>query len=227
MIELPTYEEMFYYVKRTLEKNQGEVKEKYWLKFRKRSEHIKRTCIWLSRLITEPSDLEIADPYPLMTAAIFHDCGYRLENHQVSKKNHGALGAEIFSKFAEDKGYEKAQIDKIAGWILHHSNKSLLKETETEPELILLLEADILDEEGALSIVCDCMAQGMLGADDYYNAICRLQKFSAVILKENPMVTKKAKLYWKQKQQIVQSFLEALEVDLGKDILDKCDLPVI
>lgn len=215
---MPTYEEMFYYVRDILERNGGEVKEKYWLIFRKRSQHTRRTCLWLWRLICEPADLTIENPYLLMTAAIFHDSGYRMENNQVSKNDHGKAGAQVFRDFAKDKGFTRDQIDQICGWITVHSDKSLLKDLKSPPELVLLMEADLLDEEGALAVVCDCMAQGILGPNEYRDAVQRISHFSAKVLDENPMVTPKAIKYWEQKQKIVRDFLEALELDLGYPI---------
>lgn len=216
----PTYEEMFLYVKNTLEENGGEIKEKYWLTFRKRSEHTRRTCLWLSRLLDEPADLKEVDEYSLMTAAIFHDSGYRMENNRVSKTDHGLAGAEVFKAYAEGKAFREDQVEKICRWIAVHSDKKLLRDPASPPELVLLLEADLLDEEGALAVVCDCVAQGMLGARDYKDATERLSKYSASILNSNPMITPKAVRFWEQKQRLIAHFLTELENDLGYPVRD-------
>jgi uncharacterized protein len=43
--------------------------------------------------------------------------------------------------------------------VKNHSNKQLMTAKGTPLELILLMEADLLDETGALSIVWDCMME--------------------------------------------------------------------
>ena len=76
-----------------------------------------------------------------------------------------------------------------------------------------LLEADLMDEEGAMGVVWDCMAMGNVHANSYAKAYYHIMENSN---KEepNPMVTEKAKAYWDEKKRIVARFAELLADDL-------------
>ena len=98
--------------------------------------------------------------------------------------------------------YDVSYIPIISNNISLHSNKSLLKQDDTPIELILLMEADLLDETGALSIVFDCMSSGERYSDSYEEAYKRICKFSCRIFKENPMVTPEAIKIWEEKKNL-------------------------
>ena len=76
------------------------------------------------------------------------------------------------------------------------------------------MEADLLDEEGALGIAWDLMARGIDNPLSYYDAIHVLNEHSAHILNQNYMLTPKAKAYWEEKKQFVKEFIEQMEKDL-------------
>ena len=97
--------------------------------------------------------------------------------------------------------------------IARHSDKSLLKEPDTELEMILLLEADLLDEEGAMGIVWDCMTMGNLHASSYARAYYHIME-SSNKEEPSPMVTERAKAIWEEKKEIVAKFVKLLEDDL-------------
>lgn len=103
--------------------------------------------------------------------------------------------------------------EKVERLIYAHSNKALLKEKNIGLELILLMEADLLDEEGAMGIVWDCMSMGNIHASSYAAAYYHIMENSN---KEepNPMVTERAKVFWEKKKQVVSEFAEILAEDL-------------
>lgn len=84
-------------------------------------------------------------------------------------------------------------------------------------ELLLLMEADLLDETGALSIVWDCMSEGAQEIQSFEKTYDHIMKFSYKILKSNPMVTELGKKFWKDKQNLIELFSEQLSFDLGID----------
>ena len=110
--------------------------------FRNRFEHSKRVYKWAKRLAVDcPNiDLDIC-----LTACIFHDVGYA-----YGQDNHPINSAKIFKEYANKMNFEKEFIEKVSNIILVHSDKNLLKDDSSSPDLIILLEADLLDEEGAL-----------------------------------------------------------------------------
>ena len=76
-----------------------------------------------------------------------------------------------------------------------------------------MLEADLLDEEGAMGIVWDCMTMGNAHASSYAKAYYHIME-SSNKEEPNPMVTERARKYWDEKKEIVAIFSRVLEDDL-------------
>ena len=148
----------------------------------------------------------------LLIAALFHDVGYF-----QSIDDHANRSANIFHAYAERKNYDKTQADFIEYLIRSHSNKELLSSDDTPLELILLLEADELDETGALGVLWFGMVAGSRGAEDYDEAFREYLSYARWILDSNPMKTAKAREIWERKQDFIREFFTQLEVDLGID----------
>jgi len=201
--------EIFEEVKDYLEKYGGEDDDRFV--FRKRSGHIWRVFIWAERLIEDCTENINRDA--LLTAALFHDIGYRFKRVQ----DHAAQGALIFKEYAENKNYEKNQADFIEYLIRDHSNKAMLFADHTPLELVFLLEADILDETGAHAILWDGMACGSGYAKSFTEAYKHIEAYSCNIINENPMRTAKAKEIWANKQKLAKEFLSQLKYDLAID----------
>lgn len=201
------FESMLEFVKKTLEDNHAIKPNNPLHQFRDRFMHIKRVYEW-AKVIHE--DLE-CDTDLLYTACIFHDVGYPKTKH-----DHAYNGAQIFKEYALKNNFDKEFIDKVYHMILVHSDKSLIKDPNSSNELILLLEADLLDEEGALGIVWDFMAIGQVKGVTYYDAKEALMH-SKHILNQDYMITKKAKEIWKEKQDLVRLF----DMELTKDLFEE------
>ena len=183
------YEDMLEYVKHILIENKGIRSHKPQLYFRNRFEHIKRVYGWAKRIM---AGVENCDERIVLTAAIFHDCGYTNE----SKKFHAILGANIFMEYAKQHSFDQEFTEIIYDMILNHSNKGLIKEADTPIEMIILLEADLIDEEGALGVVFDLLAEGFKCPDSYDSVFNEIMMHSAHILDQNYMVTPVAKEIW-------------------------------
>ena len=199
------YNEMLEFVKKTLEQASTRKPDNPYHAFRDRYLHSYRVYKWMERII---DDLDV-DKDVCYTAAIFHDVGYSVE-----KKNHALYSDMIFRRYAETHGFPKEFKERVSRCIALHSHKELLNNKDTMPELILLLEADLLDEEGALGIAWDLLAMGAKGASDYKESIEALKIHSGHILSQDYMVTKKAKEYWEHKKEIVRGFIDELLSDL-------------
>ena len=81
---------------------------------------------------------------------------------------------------------------------------------------VLLLEADMLDERGALGILWDAMAEGAKPLQTYEGTLERLKMRKLYRRPErNPLVTERGRAFWAEKQRLHMDFVLALERDLG------------
>ena len=118
-------------------------------------------------------------------------------------------------------GLKNEDNEYIKYLILNHSKKELMQNKNTPIELIILMEADLLDETGALSIVWDCMAEGAQEIQSFEKTYKHIKDKSCKILDINPMVTKPGKEIWKKKQTLVKEFIIQLKYDLcDKEVLE-------
>ncbi len=204
---------LFAYVRSFLEQHGGQQPPSTPFPFRVRSDHIWRVWMWARRLAEDFADAVDLDA--LRTAALFHDIGY---GDAVEGVPHATNSARIFRAWSAAQAMPEKISAYIEFLIAHHSEKERLRQPDTPLELTLLLEADLLDETGALSIVWDCMMEGAREEQSFYEAYRHLQRASAKILDGNPMQTAKAQQLWREKQRLTDIFLEQLAADLGMSI---------
>ncbi|MCI8622200.1 MAG: GNAT family N-acetyltransferase [Provencibacterium sp.] len=207
MERLLLYREMFRFVENHLRACGGE--ECPYAPFRRRSAHIRRVCGWAWRLAKAyPGRVDIDS---LIIAALFHDAGYDGRDRRIG---HALLGAQVFEEYAGQAGLPDAQRAFVRDLVARHSEKGLMLEKDTPPELLLLMEADLLDETGAMSLTWDALAEGAQPEGGFESACRRMNRYSARILSENPMVTQAARSLWQQKQELTAGFLHSLKSDL-------------
>lgn len=206
------YDCMLKFVRETLYANGGDKKKKKYQSFRSRFNHTKRVLSWCERLSKECT-VHINE-YVLFVSAIFHDVGYAISKDETIMP-HAEASTQLFHSYCDTHDVPYSSI--IENNISLHSNKDLLKTEGISIELILLMEADLLDETGALSILFDCMSSGERHLDSYEKAYARICKFSCKILESNPMVTPGGIRIWKEKQELVRLFIRSLESDLNID----------
>lgn len=199
-----SYDDMFLYVKKLLDDNNAIHSKSF--SFRNRYTHIVRVYKWCMRIL---SDFPNCNKDILLTSAIFHDVGYA-----YGQKNHAENSANIFKEYAVNNGFSTDFIDLVYYNIINHSDKTLLNDPNTNKELILLLEADLLDEEGNLGIVWDLLAEGGRNPSSYEDALQALWSHSGHILNQDYMVTPIARMYWDEKKNYVKNFIAGLENDL-------------
>jgi uncharacterized protein len=203
------YDKMFKFVKDYLENNEAETIKIGKFPFRKRSEHIRRVFMWAKR-IADGEDY--VNKEAVLVAAIFHDIGYALS---LDKSKHAEDSAILCEKYLKENGYDTEFISLVTYLVRNHSNKELMTVSDTPLELILLMEADLLDETGALSVVWDCMMEGSEQIQTFEKAYNQIMNYSNKSLKANPMVTAKSKAFWENKQNLMKAFIDQLSFDLG------------
>lgn len=200
------YDEMLKYVYQILSDNDALRSVKKNHGFRNRYEHIKRVLKW-ANIISKGVDLVNEDV--LYTACIFHDVGYA-----YGKENHALKSGIVFKEYVKNKNFNSEFITSVLYCIENHSNKELLKDSSQPIEMILLLEADLLDEEGCMGIVWDLFAEGANNPTDYKDALEAVKLHSAHILNQDYMVTPISKKIWLEKKNFVKNFIESLKDDL-------------
>lgn len=200
------YEEYLKCVKDYLTANNGDVPHNQLMAFRSKYEHTLRVLMWAKRLAEGRNDVNIEVLY---TAAIFHDIG----NSDEDRKAHAKRGADIFYEYGIKNKMELSFIESVKNLIAFHSSKELLKEKNIPIELILLMEADLLDEEGALRMVWYTLDKAVSGANSYEDVYEHIVMGNNKRL-VNPMVTEKAKYYWEEKQRLVEIFTKQLKDDI-------------
>ncbi len=200
------FDNMLGFVKDILEKNNAIKPDKPNQCFRNRYEHSKRVYEWAKRLSKDYNEFDEDVCY---TACIFHDVGYA-----YGKDEHALNSKIIFTEYALNNNFSKEFIDKVSKIIEVHSDKSLLKDPNSTKELIILLESDLMDEEGAMGVVWDLFSLGMEHPDSFDDSIDTLYKHSAHILNQDYMVTPLAKKIWDEKKELVKDFIEQLKEDL-------------
>lgn len=208
----PTYDDMFAHVAQTLadyDARSAQTAEPY----RKRMEHTRRVYMWLERLLTAEADLGAMDAHALRAATIFHDAGYARVTDNADA--HAQFSVQIFNEYAAAHGFDPQLQACIAGLIARHSDKQLLNAPDTPMELVLLMEADLLDETGALSIARDCMAQGREEQPSYAGAYQSAAEQFAREGNQNPMATRQARAIWDAKQALASEFIRQLARDIG------------
>lgn len=164
--------------------------------FRSRADHMYRSYCWAKRILPCRPD---ADAELTLVATLFHDIGVIRATPERLKEGHDLLGA-----------------DTAAALIAGHQQRDLLQTGQITIEHIILMEADMLDERGALGIVWDAMAEGSKTDQSY---LWTLERFKTRKLyrrpERNPMYTELARAFWSEKQKLHMNFVLALERDLG------------
>lgn len=208
------YKKYLIYVREYLTQHNGINSPNPLHPFRSRFHHTIRVLHWCFRLSEEETDI---DREALYIAAIFHDIGYTDRNNET----HAKRSCQAFLEYARTQHMEQELTEKVADMIEKHSDKELLAKADTSKELILLMEADLLDEEGAMGIVWDCMTLGNAHTNSYGNAYYHIMENSNKP-EPNPMVTQKAIRYWEKKKRIAAEFAEELKEDLmiGSEYFD-------
>lgn len=204
------YEELFSYVKSALAvyDQHGGI-SMTGIKF-SRFEHTERVYRWAMILADEITD-EI-DMEALQIAAIFHDIGYSLNKEDMH--SHAADGAILSREYLESIGYPPEKTNFICDLIARHSDKKELCNEDAPLELVLLMEADLLDDTGAHGIVMDTWIKSTKEEVSFASILEHIKKFSWKQMQKNPMRTEKARRIWEEKKELTNRFVESLTVDL-------------
>ena len=172
--------------------------------------HTVRVYKWMIRIVNQLRD-DTLDVEALKIATIFHDVGYAVQGDD----RHAEESAAICRDYLERRPYDPAQIDLICYLILEHPNKRLLHEKTTPLELVVLMEADMLDDTGAMGIILDSWIASKED-DPSFESVCRhFEKYTYRHMKQMEFVTAPGKQFWHEKRNLVYEFLRQYKRDLG------------
>ena len=183
--------------------------------------HIKRVTAWANRIADElyqhdaVADANAIDRDCLHLASILHDVGY---NAYHISKDHSEAGVVLAEQFLTAEGVEEEKKEKILNLIRLHSRKDLMFLEDTPMELVILMEADLMDDMGASGLVMDAWINTRMNQDatSFDTIFEHMQKYTQAQQMEEPMRTEPAKRFWREKQELVQEFMRQFARDLNK-----------
>lgn len=205
-----TYQEMIYYVREMLLKyDQADRTKKIPINYN-RFDHTMRVYHWMQTLYNAYPQKEQIDFDALSIATICHDVGY-CEIDNIA--NHAEIGAKYCREYLVKNQIARGKVDFICELIAKHSDK---KSMDGIPmELVLLREADLLDDTGAHGLVLDIWMETACQKDVSFESILEhMEKYTVALMRENPMRTDKAREIWEQKRELTEAFAGAYRKDL-------------
>lgn len=172
--------------------------------------HTVRVYQWMIRISNRLRD-DSLDIESLKIATIFHDSGYACEGEEDHAKSSSILCRE----YLERRNYPQDKVDFICYLIEEHSNKKLFHEKSTPLELVVLMEADMLDDTGAMGIILDSWIASK-EKNCSFDSVCRhFEKYTYRHMKQMEFVTAPGRQFWHEKRKLVYEFLRQYKRDLG------------
>ena len=171
--------------------------------FRSRFEHTMRVYRWAIKLQSKlGGDLDI-----IVLAALLHDVGWDDE------RPHGEVGAEIAVNYLDSLGVDPQKIAKIGEIIMIHEEKDT--DADLSLECRIVMDADLLDEVGAISVLWDSMATAIEDEASYKRAYYRIKNFYKT---NKPKIkrckTEAGRLEYSKRMQLLEDFIFQLEKEL-------------
>lgn len=171
--------------------------------FRSRYEHIMRVYRWAIKLqAKEGGDLEV-----ITLAALLHDVGWDEE------RPHEEVSAEMAVEYLVEQEFDETKIGRIGDIIMRHNDKDT--EDELSLECRVVMDADLLDEVGAMSVLWDSMATACEEDPSYKKAYYRIKNFYQI---NQPKIrrckTEAGRLEYMKRMRCIEEYLNQLEREL-------------
>ena len=176
-----------------------------------RFEHTMRVYKWMERLYKAYPDNSCLDLEALSIATIFHDVGY-CEIDNIN--NHAKTGAIYCREYLLSRQYPLEKIDFICDIISRHSDKETLHDT-IPGELVLLMEADLLDNTGAQGLVLDIWSECARDKNvSFQTILAHMEKYTVKMMQDNPMKTEEGIRIWNMKKKLSEEFVQSYREDI-------------
>lgn len=174
--------------------------------FRDRFAHTLRVL----RLALHIQEKEGGDREILAIAAIFHDVCKGVSSHAEA-------GAVLCDKYLRERGYPTECCERVYEAIRYHSHKADDAPSHIGLEAKILIDADTLDEVGALTVLWDGIATGMEPQPCYERVYERLLKELPKLQRQSAhLITEEGKRLYRERLTLVENFIENLRFELGK-----------
>ncbi len=178
-----------------------------------RYEHTKRVVGWTKRLYDATPDKTGLRYEELMIAAIFHDVGRGVAARQGG--DHAKAGVPITRNWLLSNGYDPERTEYIANLVGAHSEKWRLKDPSTDRNLVMLMEADLLDDMGLLGIVMDTLiVRARKPEATFYDCYNHYERYTHPMQHDCPVVTPEARAFWNEKTECTDRFMEQYRRDI-------------
>lgn len=173
--------------------------------FRSRYEHTLRVVNWAERLAAaEGGNLEV-----IQFAALLHDIGW---DDQIE---HALVGRQMAEVFLTSQGYPEPKKAMVLEAIEKH-NKRLEDSSLLNLESRIIMDADILDEVGAMSIAWDAIAAATEPEVTYKTILDRVETYHAQLASRVPWLqTATGKKLYEERLAVYTNFIIAYRYELG------------
>jgi uncharacterized protein len=171
--------------------------------FRSRYEHTMRVYRWAIKLQSKlGGDLDV-----IVLAALLHDVGWDDE------RPHGEVGAELAVEYLDSIGVDPDIIRRVGEIIMIHEDKDT--DADLSLECKIVMDADLLDEVGAVSVLWDAMATACEEEPNYKKAYYRIKNYYRI---NKPKIrrckTDAARAEYTKRMQMLESYITQLEKEL-------------
>ena len=123
------------------------------------------------------------------------------------------VGAELAGGYLDSLGVEPEIIKKVGEIIMIHEDKDT--EAELSLETKIVMDADLLDEVGAVGVLWDAMATAIEDEASYKKAYYRIKNYYRI---NKPKIrrckTDAARAEWTKRMQLIESYIFQLEKEL-------------
>ena len=178
-----------------------------------RFEHTKRVLGWARRLYDATPDKTGLRYEDLMAATIFHDVGRAVSARTGG--DHAKAGVPIARDWLLSNGYDPARAEYIAGLVGAHSEKHRMQDPEIDRNLLMLMEADLLDDMGLLGIVMDTLIVRAWNAEaTFFDCYNHYETYTHPMQHDCPLVTPEAKALWTAKTESTDRFVDEFRKDI-------------
>ncbi len=202
------YDEIREYVRDLFESNDPYATSSIRYTFRNRFEHTMRVYRWSIRICK----LERGRTDIVAAAALFHDTG---KIYGDREKPHAAASAEICASYLEQNGYDSDFTESVISAVANHSSKQKAAR-EMPLEDSILIDADLMDEAGALAVLWDSMATALEENPTYYRALERHRQYYEVLREQRAYLkTQSGKKLFEERLSFLLQFIVNLEYELG------------
>ncbi|MGS0972185.1 MAG: HD domain-containing protein [Candidatus Izemoplasmataceae bacterium] len=176
--------------------------------FRSRYRHTLRVLMWVERLQKElGGDLEI-----LTYSTILHDCAWN------DKENHAVTSYRVAKDFLDGFELEEEFKSKVLEGVLHHNQNDTLGLCK---ESYILMDADELDEVGAICIFWDTLAENHENDTmSYKSALLRIKRYIPDLYKNIPKFHFDYALdVYNRKLKFMEDFIKEAEEELEIELI--------